>query len=194
MKKTTALALLGGATVAAGVLGVVRESNRHLTELNDRTTGTVTDALRKANATTDDEIVSCVRAYIRSETEHIDVHPAYYPVLKFGPATALWRTRRPLCDAEMATLRLLREVFEALTRNDRTLSDRAARRIVLGTLDIVQEYEDAQRERNTVYEDMIQTRLEPVFDAVESVLDQLDRLKQRANGLMEPVIRHLRKA
>lgn len=197
MKKTTVLALLGGATVAAGVLGAVRESNRSFMESWDFRMASVTDELRKANATTDDEIVECVLNYIRSWTEDIDVRPAYYPVLKFGPGSVLWRTRRPLCNAETVTLHLLREVFETIAKSTYTLSDRAAHLIALGTFDLVKEHEDAQRERNTAYEDMIQTRLErldPVYDAVGSAIERVRDLKQRANGLTEPVIRRIRKA
>lgn len=197
MKKTTVLALLGGATVVVGALGAIRESNRSLMGSWDFTMVSVTDALRKANATTDDEIVECVLAFLRSRTENIDVRPAHYPVLKFGPATTLWRTRRPLCNAETVTLQLLKEVFETIAKSTYTLSDRAAHLIVLGTFDLVKEHEDAQRELNTAYEDMIQTRLErldPVYDAVGSAIERVRDLKQRANGLTEPVIRRIRKA
>lgn len=201
MKKTTVLALAGGATAVAGLVtgavAAVRETSRSNMGSWDCTVVSLTDALRDANATTDDEIVECVLAHLRKRTENIGVQPVYQPVLKFGPATTLWRTRRPSSNAETATLHLLRNVFETLDGGNYTLSDRAVRQIVMGALALVKEYEDAQEERITAYFEMLEARFErfePAADLLTSAVNRLYDLKGQAGELTEKASRRLRRS
>ena len=197
MKKTTVLALAGGATAVAagfmvGAAAVAKEEFER--SQRDSAMGGVIRTLRDANATTDDEIVECALAYIRKQTEDINTHPAYEPVLKFGPAKVLWRTRRQISAAETVTMRLLREVFEDLDEKGYVLSDGAVRQITAGALALAKEYADTQDERNTAYVEAMLARLDrldpvikPVFNAMGDAIGQL-------GSLTEPVIRRIRKA